>query len=308
METPSPFDLDLTVRSHGFYDLPPWAYQVERSIVSRPLRVASGRVVEVEVAPGVGPSLALRVFAAGRLAAAEAAEVRAQVRTCLALDEDLRPFYRRIGELEMGTPWTRARLPALAWAAARGAGRLLRSPSVFEDAIKTLCTTNCTWALTRAMVKNLVERLGDPGRAAAGPSPRRRRWHGGRSGSSGRRSGPGTARVRSAGSLARWHRASSTWRRGAPRASPRTTCGSASWRCRASGRMPPSTCCGSSATTTTSRSTPGPEPRSRGSGEKGASRRMPPSRGGMRPYGVYAGLAMWLELTADWHGVTPGRG
>jgi 3-methyladenine DNA glycosylase/8-oxoguanine DNA glycosylase len=33
---------------------------------------------------------------------------------------------------------------------------------VFEDAVKTLLTTNCTWALTRIMAANLVARLGAP--------------------------------------------------------------------------------------------------------------------------------------------------
>lgn len=32
-----------------------------------------------------------------------------------------------------------------------GAGRLLRSPSLWEDAAKTLFTTNCSWALTKRM-------------------------------------------------------------------------------------------------------------------------------------------------------------
>jgi N-glycosylase/DNA lyase len=37
---------------------------------------------------------------------------------------------------------------------------MLRSPTVFEDVVKMLCTTNCSWSLTRAMVRNLVERAG----------------------------------------------------------------------------------------------------------------------------------------------------
>jgi N-glycosylase/DNA lyase len=49
----------------------------------------------------------------------------------------------------------------LAWVAGLNGGRLLRSPTVFEDLVKTLCTTNCSWALTKSMVKNLVEKLGD---------------------------------------------------------------------------------------------------------------------------------------------------
>ncbi|HET9599794.1 MAG TPA: Fe-S cluster assembly protein HesB, partial [Anaeromyxobacteraceae bacterium] len=119
--------------------------------------------MRAEVAPreGAGGGLALRIAAQGRLTAAEAAEVRAQLRTCLALDEDLGPFYARVRELD-ACPVGRHPLPRLVWAAERGAGRLLRSPTVFEDAVKTLCTTNCTWGLTRVMITNLVEKLGIP--------------------------------------------------------------------------------------------------------------------------------------------------
>src|SRR5512138_395457 len=86
MQTPRPFDLDLTVRSHGFYDLPPWSYDRERRILSRALRDPPGRVVVAQVAPGSTPGdLALRVAAGGKLSAREAADVRATMRTCLAL-------------------------------------------------------------------------------------------------------------------------------------------------------------------------------------------------------------------------------
>jgi 3-methyladenine DNA glycosylase/8-oxoguanine DNA glycosylase len=49
-----------------------------------------------------------------------------------------------------------------------GAGRLLRSPTVFEDVVKTICTTNCAWSATVRMVSALVESLGEPGPAADG--------------------------------------------------------------------------------------------------------------------------------------------
>jgi N-glycosylase/DNA lyase len=54
--------------------------------------------------------------------------------------------------------------PDFAWVAHEGAGRLLRSPTVFEDLVKMICTTNCSWALTVKMVSGLVSELG---RAAA---------------------------------------------------------------------------------------------------------------------------------------------
>lgn len=40
-----------------------------------------------------------------------------------------------------------------------GAGRLLRSPTLWEDAAKTLFTTNCSWSLTRKMVEMSCQKL-----------------------------------------------------------------------------------------------------------------------------------------------------
>jgi hypothetical protein len=47
---------------------------------------------------------------------------------------------------------------------------MLRSPTVFEDVIKTICTTNCAWSATQRMVAALVGELGTP----AGRAPERR--------------------------------------------------------------------------------------------------------------------------------------
>jgi N-glycosylase/DNA lyase len=72
------------------------------------------------------------------------------VRHVLRMDEDLSGFYARIADD-----------PALSWASS-GAGRMIRGQTVFEDVVKTICTTNCTWAATQRMVRALVEHLGDP--------------------------------------------------------------------------------------------------------------------------------------------------
>lgn len=44
----------------------------------------------------------------------------------------------------------------LGWASS-GAGRILASPTVFEDVVKTICTTNCAWSATVRMTTALVE-------------------------------------------------------------------------------------------------------------------------------------------------------
>jgi 3-methyladenine DNA glycosylase/8-oxoguanine DNA glycosylase len=160
MKVPVPFDLDRVVRSHGWYDLAPWSWDPTRRTLARPLLLSTGRVVQVDVAEAGPAQLALRVKGRGRVAAGETAEIRRALRASLALDEDLAPFRARALEIE-GSRGPRPVLSALD----RGLGRLLRSPTVFEDAVKTLCTTNCSWSLTRSMVSRLVEEIGEEGPA-----------------------------------------------------------------------------------------------------------------------------------------------
>jgi N-glycosylase/DNA lyase len=80
----------------------------------------------------------------------------------LNLDEDLTPFYS-----------VASSDPDLAWAA-EGAGRMIRSATVFEDVVKTICTTNTVWSATVKMVTALVDNLGEPSageRGRAFPTP-----------------------------------------------------------------------------------------------------------------------------------------
>jgi 3-methyladenine DNA glycosylase/8-oxoguanine DNA glycosylase len=67
------------------------------------------------------------------------------VRRMFRLNDDLSPFYAKASQDER-----------LRWAVA-GAGRILASPSVFEDVIKTICTTNCSWSATIRMTTALVK-------------------------------------------------------------------------------------------------------------------------------------------------------
>ncbi len=87
------------------------------------------------------------------------AAVMAQVRHVLSLDLDLTPFYRVAAED-----------PDLAWVL-EGAGRMVRSPTVFEDVVKTICTTNTSWGGTTRMVNALVQHLGEKAPGAPDASP-----------------------------------------------------------------------------------------------------------------------------------------
>ena len=145
-----PVDFWRTVNSHGVSDLLPNRIdQVERTL-------------ELTLRPG--PQTVVVRRSGERTIAVEGRaprQVAQGVRHVLRLDEDLSPLYVRLAED-----------PDLAWAA-RGAGRWMRSQTVFEDVVKTICTTNCAWSGTVRMVTALVERLGeksDHGRRAF-PTP-----------------------------------------------------------------------------------------------------------------------------------------
>jgi N-glycosylase/DNA lyase len=134
----------------------------------RPLE--DGRALEVTVSLPTGrprtvtissgPAGHAQIAARGRAPGPAAADALvAAVRHVLALDRDLSAFYSRAAED-----------PDLEWASA-GAGRMVRSQTVFEDVVKTICTTNCAWSATERMVAALVEHLGEraPGAPATGP-------------------------------------------------------------------------------------------------------------------------------------------
>ena len=108
-----------------------------------------------------------------------------QIRHMLRLDEDLSAFYA-VAESA----------PELAWVPGAGAGRMLRSPTVFEDVIKTICTTNCAWSGTVRMVSALVDGARPAGRRRSRTQRRsrcRRRWPTPARTSSGRWRGPAIA-------------------------------------------------------------------------------------------------------------------
>jgi N-glycosylase/DNA lyase len=134
-----PVDFARTLLSHGVADLPPNRIAEDGSRLETVLPTDGGAQAVVVEARGARVSVS-----------PETPEIDQQVRRMFALDQDLSAFYA-----------VAAADPALAWATA-GAGRMLRSPTVFEDVVKTICTTNCAWSGTVRMVTALVDHLGAP--------------------------------------------------------------------------------------------------------------------------------------------------
>jgi 3-methyladenine DNA glycosylase/8-oxoguanine DNA glycosylase len=143
-----PVDLRRTLASHGVASLPPQRLDEEAWTLEATLSVARGRARTVRLSAGKRGHAKVELLG-GAAGERDRARLLATVRHMLRLDDDLSAFYA-VAAADDGLAWV-----------AHGAGRMLRSPTVFEDVVKTVCTTNCSWALTTKMTTALVEHLGD---------------------------------------------------------------------------------------------------------------------------------------------------
>ena len=145
---PSYFSFKQTLFGHGWSQLAPFEVNRGKLILSYVFSAAdvpvsaqiseSGGKIKVEIAQS-------------KLNQTTVNKITRDVRHILRLDDDLREFYKSTESENR-----------LSWIAENNAGRLLRSPTVYEDLVKTICTTNCSWALTKKMTANLTDKLGEP--------------------------------------------------------------------------------------------------------------------------------------------------
>lgn len=153
-----PVSFERVLLSHGLASLVPNQIDEDSYVLRTTLRMPRSKPRSVEVSRAA--SGAARVTVRGRPPGERTIQdVEAAIRWMLRLDEDLGPFYD-VARAD----------PELRWAAS-GAGRWMRSQTVFEDLIKTICTTNCTWAGTVRMVEGLVSHLGEPAAGAPHGGP-----------------------------------------------------------------------------------------------------------------------------------------
>ena len=177
---PKEFDFFGTVYSHGWCMLAPNRADREAETLDRTWPVG-GRASRVRLGQPSGRGGAVRMEVTGGrgarvgLAPETWDRIERDAHHMLRLDEDLTPFHARCREA--GPPFEEA--------ARRGFGRLMRSPTLFEDVVKVLATTNTAWSGTTAMMRNLVAIAGrngcfpDPAAVAAVGADRLRdeaRW------------------------------------------------------------------------------------------------------------------------------------
>jgi 3-methyladenine DNA glycosylase/8-oxoguanine DNA glycosylase len=143
LETPPEFNFRRTICSHGWGTLRPFSLDPDSDWLQVTVALPRGGASRIRLSHNRGKVL---LEAPGR----RNGQLIAAARRVLNLDLDLAPFYDMARERN-----------ETAWMAATGSGRLMRAPSTFEDLVKLVLTTNCTWALTTKMVESLVEMFGE---------------------------------------------------------------------------------------------------------------------------------------------------
>lgn len=147
VNAPPGFSFHRTVLSHGWVDLAPFELadrgQALATVVALPGGGARRLVLRSD-----GPRVILESPGVANVRVRRALETAA--RRILALDVDLTSFHDAVRHDER-----------FRWIAETGSGRLLRAPSTFEDIVKLVLTTNCSWAFTKQMTAALVARYGE---------------------------------------------------------------------------------------------------------------------------------------------------
>lgn len=141
---PPDFSFYETVHSHGWRHLAPYSWDESTGTLRRVHRFASGAVDLLDITDE-GSHVAVR---ADRTS--EHGDLRRAIARMLQIDRDLAEFHRFCLDY-----------PELRHIPAHYKGRLLRSPTLFEDICKVILTTNTTWAQTKAMCSRLVTEFGD---------------------------------------------------------------------------------------------------------------------------------------------------
>jgi len=145
ISTPPTFNFQRTIISHGWCELLPFGINRPAWELTRVIDLGTKPPVTVNISGRKG---AVLLKLSRKLGQTDTAQVVRDVRHILRLDDSLEDFYDL-----MNTE------PGFTWIPEQGAGRMLRSPTVFEDLVKMICTTNCSWSLTDKMVTGLVENL-----------------------------------------------------------------------------------------------------------------------------------------------------
>lgn len=138
------FDLHRAVCSYGYFILAPNLWDIEKKVLHRPLRTRAGRLVHTVLRQRRDGKLSLKCDRP--VERSEHDHLREQVGRML-----------RFGETYAG--WRKVH----SLAKKKRFDRMFRSPTLFEDMVKTITSCNVTWRNTIGMNKMMVQYVGHGG-------------------------------------------------------------------------------------------------------------------------------------------------
>jgi 3-methyladenine DNA glycosylase/8-oxoguanine DNA glycosylase len=144
LPTPQDFDFPKAVCSYGYFLLAPNRWDPATQTLHRPLHGLNDRLIHTAITQSKKSTLTLR--ANRKLNPRNTALLQQQVTRMLRLDEDFRPWRR------LHPAARRLRF-----------GRLFRSPTLFEDIVKTITGCNVSWPNTIRMNQLLCQHFGNGG-------------------------------------------------------------------------------------------------------------------------------------------------
>ena len=153
IKPPADFLLIRDVCSYGYFLLAPNWWDHLNKTLTRPLILTSG-VIVVRISQKESPGANLKLTVSRQLIANDRKELKHQLTRMLRLDESqaqLQEFHRLDPRFK-----------------ASGRGRLFRSPTLYEDVIKTVTSCNVTWPSTIHMNERLCECFGPEAHAIKG--------------------------------------------------------------------------------------------------------------------------------------------
>ena len=151
LDVPPDFSFWRTVLSHGWSTLQPFFLDRQQRLLLRVLQLDSQPAL-AEIREQQDGRVRVGVRSPGPLSDRDLRAVKEAVAHILRLGESLADFHRELAR--------RDRSGRFHWVPRARAGRLLRAPSFFEDMVKMICTTNCSWKATQRMVTGMVQKLG----------------------------------------------------------------------------------------------------------------------------------------------------
>jgi 3-methyladenine DNA glycosylase/8-oxoguanine DNA glycosylase len=140
------FNFKDTIFSHGWVFLEPYYWDNKSESLGLILKLKNSKLSQTRISFKNKVLIIKIEVTGGSLDAGDKDKIKKTVRHIFRLDEDLNRFYAICNKD-----------PELEFVCKNQCGRLLRSPSIYEDMVKTICTTNCSWSNTVSMVSNLCK-------------------------------------------------------------------------------------------------------------------------------------------------------